>query len=57
MKKYQDVTALVTCNTNVVDPGAKYHVPGGLPYYGYFLAHIQQFEFQKRYVKFRVIHM
>ncbi|MES2894788.1 MAG: M2 family metallopeptidase [Pseudomonadota bacterium] len=29
------------------DPGAKYHVPGNVPYTRYFLAHIYQFQFQR----------
>ncbi len=29
------------------DPGAKYHVPGNVPYSRYFLSHILQFEFHK----------
>ena len=46
-EKYQGVAAPVARNTNAFDPGAKYHVPGGVPYSRYFLAHIQQFEFHK----------
>ena len=29
------------------DPGAKYHVPGNVPYTRYFLAHIYQFQFHR----------
>jgi peptidyl-dipeptidase A len=29
------------------DPGAKYHVPAGVPYTRYFLAHILQFQFHR----------
>jgi len=29
------------------DPGAKYHIPGNVPYMRYFLAHILQFQFHK----------
>lgn len=29
------------------DPGAKYHVPGGTPYFRYFIAHILQFQFYR----------
>ena len=29
------------------DPGAKYHVPGNVPYMRYFLAHVLQFQFHK----------
>ena len=46
-EKYQGVTAPVERDANAFDPGAKYHVPGGVPYSRYFLAHIQQFEFHK----------
>lgn len=46
-EKYQGVTAPVTRDANAFDPGAKYHVPGGVPYSRYFLAHIQQFEFHR----------
>ena len=33
--------------TNAFDPGAKYHVPGNVPYTRYFLAHIYQFQFHR----------
>jgi peptidyl-dipeptidase A len=46
-EKYQGVAAPVDRDTNAFDPGAKYHVPGGVPYSRYFLAHIQQFEFHR----------
>jgi len=46
-EKYQGVAAPVDRNADAFDPGAKYHVPGGVPYSRYFLAHIQQFEFHK----------
>ncbi|TWX67021.1 M2 family metallopeptidase [Colwellia sp. C1TZA3] len=46
-EKYQGVTAPTARNANAFDPGAKYHVPGGVPYSRYFLAHIQQFEFHR----------
>jgi peptidyl-dipeptidase A len=46
-EKYQGVTAPVERDANAFDPGAKYHVPGGVPYSRYFLAHIQQFEFHR----------
>jgi peptidyl-dipeptidase A len=46
-EKYQGVAAPVERNTDAFDPGAKYHVPGGVPYSRYFLAHIQQFEFHR----------
>ncbi len=46
-EKYQGVAAPVARNADAFDPGAKYHVPGGVPYSRYFLAHIQQFEFHR----------
>jgi len=46
-EKYQGVAAPIARDANAFDPGAKYHVPGGVPYSRYFLAHIQQFEFHK----------
>lgn len=46
-EKYQGVAAPISRDDNAFDPGAKYHVPGGVPYSRYFLAHIQQFEFHK----------
>ncbi|WP_189376221.1 M2 family metallopeptidase [Thalassotalea profundi] len=46
-EKYQGVTAPIERSADAFDPGAKYHVPGGVPYSRYFLAHIQQFEFHK----------
>ncbi len=46
-KKYQGVAPPVARATNDFDPGAKYHVPGGVPYTRYFLAHILQFQFHR----------
>ena len=46
-EKYQGVAAPIARDADAFDPGAKYHVPGGVPYSRYFLAHIQQFEFHK----------
>ncbi|MCG7549308.1 M2 family metallopeptidase [Pseudoalteromonas sp. Of7M-16] len=46
-EKYQGVQAPVARTENDFDPGAKYHVPGNVPYTRYFLAHILQFEFHK----------
>ena len=46
-EKYQGVTAPIGRDADAFDPGAKYHVPGGVPYSRYFLAHIQQFEFHR----------
>jgi len=46
-EKYQGVASPIARDADAFDPGAKYHVPGGVPYSRYFLAHIQQFEFHK----------
>lgn len=46
-EKYQGVAAPIDRPADAFDPGAKYHVPGGVPYTRYFLAHILQFEFHK----------
>ncbi|GGI85206.1 M2 family metallopeptidase [Shewanella gelidii] len=46
-EKYQGVSAPVARSETDFDPGAKYHVPGNVPYTRYFLAHILQFQFHK----------
>ncbi|MGB0894313.1 MAG: M2 family metallopeptidase [Parashewanella sp.] len=46
-KKYQGVMSPVARDESDFDPGAKYHVPGNVPYTRYFLAHILQFQFHK----------
>ncbi|WP_394201805.1 M2 family metallopeptidase [Shewanella waksmanii] len=46
-QKYQGVMAPIDRSENDFDPGAKYHVPGNVPYTRYFLAHILQFQFHK----------
>lgn len=46
-EKYQGVAAPVARSEADFDPGAKYHVPGNVPYTRYFLAHILQFQFHK----------
>src|SRR6185295_17661144 len=45
--KYQGVAAPVARTEQEFDPGAKYHVPGNVPYTRYFLADILQFQFHK----------
>ncbi len=50
-EKYQGVAAPIDRKSDAFDPGAKYHVPGGVPYSRYFLAHIQQFEFHRALCK------
>jgi peptidyl-dipeptidase A len=46
-EKYQGVAAPVARTEGDFDPGAKYHVPGNVPYTRYFLSFIMQFQFQK----------
>jgi peptidyl-dipeptidase A len=45
--KYQGVEPPVARSEADFDPGAKYHVPGNVPYMRYFLAHILQFQFHR----------
>jgi peptidyl-dipeptidase A len=45
--KYQGVAAPVSRTEADFDPGAKYHVPGNVPYMRYFLARILQFQFHR----------
>lgn len=46
-EKYQGVKAPIERSEDYFDPGAKYHVPGNVPYTRYFLAHILQFQFHQ----------
>jgi peptidyl-dipeptidase A len=46
-EQYQGVAAPVARSEADFDPGAKYHVPGNVPYTRYFLSFIIQFQFQK----------
>ncbi|AZG73444.1 M2 family metallopeptidase [Shewanella livingstonensis] len=46
-EKYQGVNAPIERTEADFDPGAKYHVPGNVPYTRYFLAHVLQFQFHK----------
>jgi peptidyl-dipeptidase A len=46
-EKYQGVVPPVPRTEADFDPGAKYHVPAGVPYTRYFLAHILQFQFHR----------
>ncbi len=46
-RKYQGVVPPVQRTEADFDPGAKYHVPGNVPYMRYFLARILQFQFQR----------
>ncbi len=45
--KYQGVVPPVARSEADFDPGAKYHVPGNVPYMRYFLARIYQFQFYR----------
>jgi len=45
--KYQGVAPPVARSEADFDPGAKYHVPGNVPYARYFLAAIYQFQFHR----------
>ena len=44
---YQGVKPPVERPANAFDPGAKYHIPGNVPYTRYFLARVLQFQFYK----------
>ena len=45
--QYQGVAPPVARTEADFDPGAKYHVPGNVPYMRYFLARVLQFQFQR----------
>lgn len=47
MLKYQGLTPPGPRPADAFDPGAKYHVPGNVPYTRYFLAHVYQFQFHR----------
>jgi peptidyl-dipeptidase A len=46
-EKYQGVAPPVARNEADFDPGAKYHIPGNVPYARYFLARVYEFQFYK----------
>jgi peptidyl-dipeptidase A len=46
-EKYQGIQAPIERTEADFDAGAKYHVPGNVPYTRYFLAHILQFDFHR----------
>ena len=46
-EKYQGVGSPNARPADAFDPGAKFHVPGNVPYTRYFLAHILQFQFHR----------
>jgi peptidyl-dipeptidase A len=45
--RYQGVSAPIARSESDFDPGAKYHVPGNVPYSRYFLARVLQFQFYR----------
>ncbi len=45
--KYEGIAPPVERTEADFDPGAKYHVPGNVPYTRYFLAHILEFQFYR----------
>jgi peptidyl-dipeptidase A len=45
--EYQGIAPPEPRSPDDFDPGAKYHVPGNVPYTRYFLAFIYQFQFQR----------
>ncbi len=45
--KYQGIAPPVERSEKDFDPGAKYHVPGNVPYMRYFLADIYEFQFYR----------
>jgi peptidyl-dipeptidase A len=46
-RKYQGIVPPVERSEADFDPGAKFHVPGNVPYMRYFLARILQFQFHR----------
>lgn len=44
-KKYQGIEPPVARTEADFDPGAKFHIPGNVPYIRYFLSHILQYQF------------
>jgi peptidyl-dipeptidase A len=50
-RKYQGVAPPAARSEADFDPGAKYHVPGNVPYARYFLADIYQFQFHRALCK------
>ena len=50
-RQYQGVVPPVERAATDFDPGAKYHVPGNVPYIRYFLAAVLQFQFHRTLCK------
>jgi peptidyl-dipeptidase A len=55
-RKYQGIVPPVERTEADFDPGAKYHVPGNVPYARYFLARILQFQFHRALCRQAGIH-
>ena len=51
VKKYQGLKPAGVRTEADFDPGAKYHIPGNVPYARYFLAHIYEFQFYRAFCK------
>ena len=49
--RYQGIAPPAKRTEADFDPGAKYHVPGNVPYIRYFLAFVYQFQFQRALCK------
>jgi peptidyl-dipeptidase A len=47
VRQYQGVAPPVDRTEADFDPGAKYHIPGNVPYARYFLSYVLQFQFQR----------
>ncbi len=50
-RRYQGFAPPVKRGEADFDPGAKYHIPGNVPYTRYFLAHVLQFQFHRALCK------
>jgi peptidyl-dipeptidase A len=46
-EKYQGIAPPIARTEADFDPGAKYHIPGNVPYMRYFLARVYQFQFYR----------
>jgi peptidyl-dipeptidase A len=45
--RYQGIEPPVARSPEAFDPGAKFHIPGNVPYLRYFLSYIMQFQFHQ----------
>ena len=50
-RRYQGIAPAIERTEADFDPGAKFHVPGNVPYVRYFLARIYQFQFHRALCK------